>query len=54
MGGLLLLLVGTLALVADVTDLSVDLRWAAPAVLIAVGVAGLVGTVRSRQPGERP
>ena len=46
MGGLLLVLVAALFLLDDTTGLSLDGRWVAPGLLVAVGVAGLVGSVR--------
>ena len=46
MAGLLLVLLATVFLVDDLTGLDVDGRWAAPVVLIAVGVAGLLSTLR--------
>lgn len=48
MAGLLLVLTAGLFLVTDLTDLSVDGRWAGPVVLIGVGVVGLLATLRSR------
>jgi uncharacterized integral membrane protein len=50
MAGLLLVLLAVVFLVDDLTGLDVDGRWAAPVVLIAVGAAGLLSTLRS---GER-
>ena len=47
MGGLLLLLVGGLFLLTDLTTLDVDERWIGPGVLIAVGLAGLAASLRS-------
>lgn len=49
--GLLLLGVAGLFLVADTTELAVDGRWAAPGVLVLVGVAGLLSALRPA-PGE--
>ena len=46
MGGLLLVLVAAVFLVDDTTGLSVDGRWVAPGLLVAVGVAGLVASLR--------
>ncbi|MCW2679406.1 MAG: hypothetical protein JWM62_807 [Frankiales bacterium] len=46
MGGLLLVLIAALYLVDDTTGLSFDGRWAAPGLLVSVGVAGLVASVR--------
>jgi hypothetical protein len=46
--GLFLLAVGGLFLATDLSD--VDLRWTAPVVLIAIGLAGLVASVRRREP----
>ena len=50
MGGLLLVLVAGAFLLADLTSLEVDGRWVAPLVLIAVGAAGVLSTLRSRPP----
>ncbi len=47
MGGLLILLVAGLFLVGDLTDLSLEGRWIGPVVLIAVGAAGLLATLRT-------
>ncbi len=46
MAGLLLVLLAAVFLVDDLTGLDVDGRWAAPVVLIVVGAAGLLSTVR--------
>ena len=46
MGGLLLLLIGGLFLLDDLSGVSVDGRWVGPAVLIAVGLAGLSSSLR--------
>ncbi len=46
MSGLLLVLLAGAFLVDDLTGLDVDGRWAAPLVLIAVGAAGLLSTLR--------
>jgi hypothetical protein len=46
--GLLLLAVAGLYLGVDLSGSSVDLRWAAPAALIAVGALGLAASVRRR------
>ena len=46
--GLLTVLLTGLVLLVDLTDLSVDGRWAIPVVLIGVGAVGLLGTLRSR------
>ena len=54
MAGLLVVLVAGLFLLTDLTDLSVDGRWALPAVLIGVGAAGLLGSARSRDAGRAP
>lgn len=48
MGGLLTVLVAVLFLLVDTTDVTVDARWVGPAVLIVVGVAGLLSTARRR------
>jgi hypothetical protein len=50
MGGLLTVLVAGLFLLVDLTDVDMDARWVGPAVLIAVGVAGLLSTLRRRSP----
>lgn len=47
MAGLLLVLLAGVFLVDDLTGLDVDGWWAAPVVLIAVGAAGLLSTLRS-------
>ncbi len=47
MAGLLLVLVAGVFLVQDLTSLSVDGRWVAPLVLIAVGAVGLLSTLRA-------
>jgi hypothetical protein len=49
MGGLLLVLVAGLYLLHDLTTVQVDGRWVGPGVLIAVGLAGLVATLRPRR-----
>ena len=49
MAGLLLVLLAVVFLVDDLTGLSVDGRWAAPVVLIAVGAVGLLSTVRAAE-----
>lgn len=49
MAGVLLVLVAGLFLVDDLTGVDVDGRWTAPVVLIAVGVAGVLSTLRSRE-----
>jgi hypothetical protein len=46
--GLLFLALGGLYLVHDLSGPDVDLRWVAPAALIAIGVAGLAASVRRR------
>lgn len=48
MGGLLLVLAAGAFLLSELTDLSVEGRWAGPVVLLAVGVTGLLATLRSR------
>jgi uncharacterized membrane protein HdeD (DUF308 family) len=47
--GMLMLAVGGLFLVSDISDNSTDLRWTIPAALIAIGVSGLVASVRKRE-----
>ena len=54
MGGLLVLLVGVLFLLTDLTGLSLDDRWIAPGVLLSVGAAGLLATLRRRDPDRQP
>ena len=49
MAGLLVLLVGGLSLLTDLTGLALDDRWLGPAVLLTVGAAGLLATLRSRR-----
>ena len=44
--GLLLVAVGVLFLVVDGTGAEPDLRWLAPAVLIAIGTTGLLASLR--------
>ena len=53
MTGLLLVLVAALFLVVDATDLSVQARWVAPALLLVVGGVGLAATLRART-GDDP
>jgi hypothetical protein len=54
MAGLLLVLLATVFLLDDLTGFDVDGRWAAPVVLIAVGAAGLLSTLRpAMTPEER-
>ena len=48
MAGLLLLDLGLIYLLVDATSLSIDGRWAWPAVLISVGAVGLLATLRGR------
>jgi hypothetical protein len=48
--GLLLLAVAGLFLAADVGGANVDLRWAAPVALIAIGIVGLTASARRRTP----
>lgn len=52
MGGLLLVLVGAAFLLGDLTELSIDGRWVAPVVLLVVGAAGLLATLRPRGTDE--
>jgi hypothetical protein len=52
MAGLLLVLIAGVFLVGDLTSLSVDGRWVAPLVLIAVGGAGLASSLRSAERGS--
>jgi len=53
MGGLLLVLVAGLFLLHDLTAVDLDARWVAPAVLITVGGAGVLASLRSRGPRQR-
>jgi hypothetical protein len=55
MGGLLLMLIAALFLIGDLTTFDLDARWTGPVALIAVGVAGLLSTLRSstRASGSR-
>jgi hypothetical protein len=46
--GLLLLSVGGLYLLTDVAHSGIDVRWAAPVLLIGIGLVGLTGSVRRR------
>ena len=48
MAGVLLVLVAAAFLVHDLTSVDVDGRWVAPAVLLAVGTAGLLSSLRAR------
>lgn len=48
--GLLFLALGGFYLVHDLSGPDVDLRWVGPAALIAIGVAGLLASVRRRPP----
>ena len=48
MGGLLMLDLALLYLLLDLTSLSIDERWIAPAILISVGGVGLLATLRRR------
>lgn len=52
MSGLLLVLVAGLFLLQDLTPLEFQLRWVAPVVLIMVGAAGLLASLRQRS-GDR-
>jgi hypothetical protein len=47
MAGLAVLLLAGAFLVADLTDRAFDGRWVGPGVLLAVGLAGLVASLRS-------
>ena len=47
MSGLLLVLIAAGYLLNDLTSIEVDGRWAGPAVLIVVGLVGLLSTLRS-------
>lgn len=49
MAGLLLVLLAVAFLVDDLTAIDLDGRWAAPAVLILVGTAGVLSTLRPPQ-----
>ena len=50
--GLVFVVVAVSHLVTQATDADLDGRWIAPLVLIALGVAGLVGALRSGRRGE--
>ena len=50
MSGLLLLLIGALFLLRDLTTMSLDDRWVWPAALIVIGAAGLLSTLRTARP----
>ena len=52
MAGLLLVLLGAVFLVDDLTGLDVDGRWVAPLVLMAVGAVGLLSSLRSVERGS--
>jgi hypothetical protein len=54
MAGLLLVLLAAAFLVDDLTGLDVDGRWAAPVVLLAVGAAGVLSTLRPRDESDAP
>ena len=49
MGGLLLVLLGGLDLLHELSDVDVVGRWVGPAALLAVGAAGLLSTLRQRR-----
>lgn len=49
MSGLLLVLLGGLYLLADLTRVELDGRWAGPVALVTVGAVGLAATVRGRR-----
>ena len=52
MAGLLLVLLGAVFLVDDLTGIEVDGRWVAPLVLMAVGAVGLLSSLRSVERGS--
>lgn len=52
MAGLLLVLLGAVFLVDDLTGIDVDGRWVAPLVLMAVGAVGLLSSLRSVERGS--
>lgn len=52
MAGLLLVLLGAVFLVDDLTGLDVDGRWVGPLVLMAVGAVGLLSSLRSVERGS--
>lgn len=54
MSGLLLVLLAAAFLLNDLTALDLDGRWVAPALLIAVGLVGLVATLRRTGRPEEP
>ena len=49
MGGLLAVLLAGLYLLHDLTSVELDGRWVAPAVLLSVGLAGLLAPLRQRR-----
>jgi hypothetical protein len=49
MAGMLLVLLGAVFLVDDLTGFEVDGRWAVPVVLIAVGAVGLLSSLRAAE-----
>ncbi len=53
-GGLLFTLIAGWYLLADTGAVGLDLRWLAPAALISLGMAGLVGTMRRPSRGMEP
>lgn len=52
MAGLLLLLVGGLYLLDDLTGVRVDGDWVLPLGLVLIGALGLLSSVRSVRPGS--
>ena len=53
MAGLLVLMVGALFLVTDLTALSIDDRWIGPGVLLSVGAVGLLASLRRQDPDRQ-
>lgn len=53
MAGLLLLLVGGLYLLDDLTTVRVDGDWVLPVGLVVIGALGLLSSLRSVRPSEQ-
>ena len=53
MAGLLLLLVGGLYLLDDLTTVRVDGDWVLPVGLVVIGALGLLSSLRSVRPAEQ-
>jgi cytochrome c-type biogenesis protein CcmH/NrfF len=52
--GLLFLVVSVVHVAARATDTDLNLRWMVPAVLVLLGVLGLLGAIRSNPRPEAP